>query len=80
LDFFIEKYKRTFSLENLLEIILKINHLGNNLEEMKIIKFNEIEEFDNLYFERKKERDASPVSKFQYIRDTSKNPLHDLNN
>ncbi len=55
LDRFIQIYRRKFSLENILEIILKVEKLGNIFEEMKSKENNNIENLEGIYYNENKE-------------------------
>jgi len=62
-----------------LETILKVNHLGNSLEELKIIKYNQLENIDKIYTDTNKIYSNELITIFPFILDNSKNNLK-LNN
>jgi len=80
LNYFIEIYQKTFSLDYLLEIILKFNHLGNSLEELKIIKFNQLEDFEKIYLDTNKNYENDLITRFPFIVDNTKSHLKIINN
>jgi len=62
-------------LDYLLEIILKVNQLGNSLEELKIIKFNQMEDIEKIYSETNKKSSNEVIKKYPFILENVKNNL-----
>jgi len=73
--YFIEIYQKIFSVDYLLEIILKLNQAGNSLDKLKLIKFNQLEEIEKIFTDINKIYSNEPITRSPFISENSRNHL-----